>query len=229
MSKLNNFVKLMRNKKELLNCIFFTLLTQVLITIVFIKVFYNIEDITHLKEILNSSKIYILLLILFFIIGLILIFILISSNLTYFQKYIVFILFSLIEAFFIYLILSRLNNEIIQFAFYSTILIFISLFIIGLIVVYFGYDLGWMGIILFISLLILIIIQLISLCFKDLQIYNKFIAISSIIIFMLYIIYDTNNILLKYKNNNDFCIIGALDYYLDIINIFINLLRYSSD
>lgn len=229
MSKLNNFVKLMRNKKELLNCIFFTLLTQVLITIVFIKVFYNIEDITHLKEILNSSKIYILLLFLFFIIGLILIFILISSNLTYFQKYIVFILFSLIEAFFIYLILSRFNNEIIKFAFYSTILIFISLFIIGLIIVYFGYDLGWMGIILFILLLILIIIQLISLCFKDLQIYNKFIAISSIIIFMLYIIYDTNNILLKYKNNNDFCIIGALDYYLDIINIFINLLRYSSD
>ena len=228
MSKLNNFVKLIRNKKELLNCIFFTLLTQVLITIIFIKVFYNIEDMTHLKDILNS-KIYILILFLFFIIGLILIFILISSNLTYFQKYIVFILFSLIEAFFIYLILSRFSNEVIKFAFYSTILIFISLFIIGLTVVYFGYDLGWMGILLFISLLILIIIQLISICFKDLQIYNKFFAVSSLIIFMLYIIYDTNNILLKYKNNNDFCIIGALDYYLDIINIFINLLRYSSD
>ena len=127
MSKLNNFVKLMRNKKDLLNCIFFTLLTQVLITIIFIKVFYNIEDMTHLKDILNS-KIYILILFLFFIIGLILIFILISSNLTYFQKYIVFILFSLIEAFFIYLILSRFSNEVIKFAFYSTILIFISLF-----------------------------------------------------------------------------------------------------
>ena len=228
MSKLNNFVKLMRNKKDLLNCIFFTLLTQVLITIIFIKVFYNIEDITHLKEILNS-KIYIFILFLFFIIGLILIFILISSNLTYFQKYIVFILFSLIEAFFIYLILSRFSNEVIKFAFYSTILIFISLFIVGLIVVYFSYDLGWMGILLFLSLLILIIIQLISICFKDLQIYNKFFAVSSLIIFMLYIIYDTNNILLKYKNNNDFCIIGTLDYYLDIINIFINLLRYSSD
>ena len=86
-----------------------------------------------------------------------------------------------------------------------------------------------MGILLFLSLLILIIIQLISICFKDLQIYNKFLAVSSLIIFMLYIIYDTNNILLKYKNNNDFCIIGTLDYYLDIINIFINLLRYSSD
>ena len=175
---------------------------------------------THLKDILNS-KIYILILFLFFIIGLILIFILISSNLTYFQKYIVFILFSLIEAFFIYLILSRFNNEIIKFAFYSTILIFISLFIIGLIIVYFGYDLGWMGILLFLSLLILIIIQLISICFKDLQIYNKFLAVSSLIIFMLYIIYDTNNILLKYKNNNDFCIIGTLDYYLDIINILL--------
>lgn len=228
MSKLNSFIKLMRNKKELLNCIFFTLLTQVLITMAIIKLFYNIENVTHLKDILNS-KIYIFILLLFFIISLILIFIMISSNLTYFQKYIVFILFSLIEAFFIYLILSKFNDEVIRFAFYSTILIFISLFIFGLIIVYFGYDLGWMGFFLFISLLILIIIQLISLCFKDLKIHNKFIAVCSIIIFMLYIIYDTNNILLKYKNNNHFCIIGALDYYLDIINIFINLLRYSSD
>jgi len=46
---------------------------------------------------------------------------------------------------------------------------------------------------------------------------------------MLYIIYDTNKILLKYNNTNDYCIIGALDYYLDVINIFIDLLRLSGD
>ena len=55
----------------------------------------------------------------------------------------------------------------------------------GLIVVYFSYDLGWMGILLFLSLLILIIIQLISICFKDLQIYNKFLAVSSLITFFI--------------------------------------------
>ena len=59
--------------------------------------------------------------------------------------------------------------------------------------------------------------------------YQKVFAVISLTIFMLYIIYDTNKILLKYNNTNDYCIIGALDYYLDVINIFIDLLRLSDD
>jgi len=228
MSKLNDFIKLMRNKKELLNCIFFTLVTQILITMGFIKLLSVTESITHLKDI-YKSKISFFILLLFLIISLILIFIMILSKLSYFQKYLVFILFSFIEAFFIYLILSRFSDDIIKFAFYSTIMIFILLFIFGLIIVYFGYDLGWMGLILFIAIFTLIIGQLISLFFKNTKTYNKFLALCGLIIFMLYIIYDTNNILLKYQNNHDFCILGALDYYLDFINIFINLLKFSSD
>jgi hypothetical protein len=38
---------------------------------------------------------------------------------------------------------------------------------------------------------------------------------------------DTNNILLKYKNSDNDCINGALQYYLDIINIFMN--SFSND
>ena len=53
MTKLNNFVKLMRNKKALLNCIFFTLLTQIAITMGFIKLF-NATKIT--EQILNLYK-----------------------------------------------------------------------------------------------------------------------------------------------------------------------------
>ena len=54
-------------------------------------------------------------------------------------------------------------------------------------------------------------------------------SIISLVIFILYIIYDTNKILLKYDNTTQFCITGALDYYLDIINIFIDMLRLSSN
>ena len=38
-------------------------------------------------------------------------------------------------------------------------------------------------------------------------------------LFSLFIMYDTNNILLRYSGKND-CIRGALDYYLDILNLF---------
>jgi len=141
----------------------------------------------------------------------------------------VFILFSLIEAFFLHIILSNYSDETIQFAFYSTIAIFVSLFIFGLFVVYLGYDLGWLGLVLFMALFILIITQLVFMLIGNYEIYQKAFAIISLVIFILYIIYDTNKILLKYDNTTQFCIMGALDYYLDVINIFIDMLRLSSN
>jgi uncharacterized protein len=229
MTKLNNFVKLMRNKKALLNCIFFTLLTQIAITIGFIKAF-NVTKITdNILTEYNSSFSFGILIFLLFIISLVLLYIMITSSLSYSQKYMVFILFSLIEAFFLHIILSNYSDETTQFAFYSTIAIFVSLFIFGLFVVYLGYDLGWLGLVLFMALFILIITQLVFMLIGNYEIYQKAFAIISLVIFILYIIYDTNKILLKYDNTTQFCIMGALDYYLDVINIFIDMLRLSSN
>ena len=229
MTKLNNFVKLMRNKKALLNCIFFTLLTQIAITIGFIKAF-NVTKITdNILTEYNSSFSFGILIFLLFIISLVLLYIMITSSLSYSQKYMVFILFSLIEAFFLHIILSNYSDETTQFAFYSTIAIFVSLFIFGLFVIYLGYDLGWLGLVLFMALFILIITQLVFMLIGNYEIYQKAFAIISLVIFILYIIYDTNKILLKYDNTTQFCIMGALDYYLDVINIFIDMLRLSSN
>ena len=80
--------------------------------------------------------------------------------------------------------------------------------------------------ILFVGLLSLITISFTSIFLKG-ESYNntqKFLTISSIIIFSLYILYDTNVILLKLNNNNNDCIKGALAYYLDIINLFTSYL-----
>ena len=229
MTKLNNFVKLMRNKKALLNFIFFTLLTQIAITIGFIKVF-NVTEITNeILALYKSSFSFGVLIFILFAISLLLLYVMINSSLSYSQKYMVFILFSLIEAFFLHIILSNYSDETTQFAFYSTIAIFVSLFIFGLFVVYLGYDLGWLGLILFISLFTLIIAQLVVMLIGNYEMYQKAFAIISLVIFILYIIYDTNKILLKYDNTTQFCITGALDYYLDVINIFIDMLRLSSD
>lgn len=229
MTKLNNFVKLMRKKKELLNCIFFTLLTQIVITIGFIKVFDSTKITDGILSLYRTSFSFGLTIFLLFIVSVFLIYIMINSSLSYSQKYMVFIVFSLIEAFFLHIIMSNYSAETIQFAFYSTITVFISLFIFGLFVVYLGYDLSWLGLLLFIALFTLIIVQLSVILIGNYEIYQKGFAIVGLIIFVLYIIYDTNKILLKYDNTTQFCITGALDYYLDVINIFIDILRLSSD
>ena len=219
----------MRNKRALLNCIFFTLLTQIAITMVFIKIFNLTEHTSHILELYKTSAMFTIIVFLFFIGSLFLIYAMVATKLSYFQKYMIFTVFSLIEAFFLHIILSIYTEETIQFAFYSTIAVFISLFIFGLFVVYLGYDLSWLGIILFISLFMLIIVSLVFMLIGNYTAYQKVFAIVGLTIFILYIIYDTNKILLKYENTTDFCIIGALDYYLDVINVFINLLRLSSD
>ena len=56
--------------------------------------------------------------------------------------------------------------------------------------------------------------------------YLKIVSIISLFIFSLYIIYDTNNILQR-NYNGDF-ITASLDYYLDVLNIFIDLLNLFS-
>ena len=219
----------MRNKSSLLKCIFFTLITQITLTMGFIKLLNMTETTNEIINRYQNSFSMSILLFLLLIISIVLLYIMIKSSLSYSQKYMVFTLFSLIEAFFLHIILSTYSDETIEFAFYSTIAIFISLFIFGLVVVYLGYDLGWLGLILFMSLFILIITQLIFMFMGNYETYQKVFAVISLTIFMLYIIYDTNKILLKYNNTNDYCIIGALDYYLDVINIFIDLLRLSDD
>jgi FtsH-binding integral membrane protein len=229
MTKLNNFVKLMRNKKALLNCIFFTLLTQIAITMGFIKVFDITQITEHILALYKSSVSFGMFIFIIFVISIFLLYIMIRSSLSYSQKYMIFILFSFIQAFFLHIILSTYSDETIHFAFYSTISLFVSLFIFGLLVVYLGYDLSWLGFILFISLFILIITQLVFMFIGNYETYQKLFSIVSLVIFMLYIIYDTNKILLKYDNTTDYCIIGSLDYYLDIINMFIDLLRLSSN
>ena len=55
---------------------------------------------------------------------------------------------------------------------------------------------------------------------------QKGIAIAGLIIFSIYIVYDTN-IILQRDSEIDF-ITASINYYLDIINIFNDLLLYQS-
>ena len=120
-------------------------------------------------------------------------------------------------------------NFIINSSLISTICIFLVFLILGLVINYFHLNISWLGIVLFISLISLIIIQITTIFIHESNTFSRFTTIAGLIIFSLYILYDTNRILLKYKNSNVDCITGSLNYYLDLINIFLETMNLQNN
>tara|TARA_B100001057_G_scaffold312406_1_gene312434 strand:- start:365 stop:964 length:600 start_codon:yes stop_codon:yes gene_type:complete len=145
------------------------------------------------------------------------------------------VLFLVVSVFF-GLLLSKLTHfvdqQVVEAATVSTLANFFLFLVIGLIIVYFKYDLGWMGIFLIIAI-VGVIITRIFLLFTDEEQQEKsnyYLSRFVVLLFSLFILYDTNNILLKYKNKDKTdCIMGALNYYLDIINLFTEYLQISNE
>lgn len=217
MSKLIEFTNLLRNKKNLIACIFITLFIQITISFFTMIIEQKYKYLNNIITINNKLPFTILSVVL----AIILIMIMSMSNLPFFIKQIIFILFSIINGFLLSLLIHSINDpDVVKSAAIATVINFIMLFILGLIIVFLGYDLGWLGLVLFISLIIVIVLQIFRILSKNSKKMNKIVAIIIVILFSLFILYDTNNILLKYKNNDTGCIEGALDYYLDIFNLF---------
>lgn len=142
-----------------------------------------------------------------------------------------FIIFSLISTI-IGLFLSNIKNiygmDIIKASLISTFAIFITLLIVGIIIVSFGLKLGVKTALFLISALLLFIITKIIFMFAgNYSNYIKYFAIIGLTIFAGFIIYDTN-VILQRDYQGDF-ITASLDYYLDIINIFTNILQLSGN
>jgi len=139
-----------------------------------------------------------------------------------------FIIFSIISTVF-GIILSNMKTvfgmEIIRAAIFSTFGIFVTLLLVGIIIVSFGITLG-VNILLFLvsALLLLIISRIIFMFAGNYSSYVKTFAVIGLFIFSLFIIYDTNVILQK-DYQGDF-VTASLDYYLDILNIFTNITEF---
>jgi FtsH-binding integral membrane protein len=120
---------------------------------------------------------------------------------------------------------NKLYNGLIQFAILGTAGIFGAMFIVGLLLVLFGVSLGIrFGAGLFFGLLFLIIMQLVGL-FAGLHM--KWLNVVGLVLFALYIVYDTNTILGR-DYRGDF-IQASMDYYLDSVNIFLDVLNLSTN
>jgi FtsH-binding integral membrane protein len=118
---------------------------------------------------------------------------------------------------------SGVDPAIIKSALVGTGSIFVAMFAFGLALIASGIKLGLrFGLGLFFALLFLIIVSIVQFFIVESSLLKKIIVIGSLMVFSLYIMYDTNSILQR-NYNGDF-ITASLDYYLDIINIFSGLL-----
>jgi FtsH-binding integral membrane protein len=139
-------------------------------------------------------------------------------------KFVLFTLFSAITGFVLKASLQKVSPEIIETALIATAVIFVTFLVFGLIVSGFGIDLGFLALLLFGLLLLIVIVRIVMLFMKTSSAFKKGITVMTLILFSVFIVFDTNQILQR-DYDGDF-ITASLDYFLDVINIFVNLVAY---
>jgi FtsH-binding integral membrane protein len=118
---------------------------------------------------------------------------------------------------------SGIDPGIVKSALVGTASIFVTMFTFGVALIASGIKLGFkFGLGLLVALFFLVIVSIVQIFIAQSSLLKKILVIGSLMVFSLYIMYDTNNILQR-NYSGDF-ITASLDYYLDIINIFSGLL-----
>ena len=210
--------KLIYEKKSFFALILITLVIQLYIT------YYVSENFDIEKD--EDTKTFNPKLIAAYISAFILILILALITMPPELKFILFSLFSCAFGVILGYRKSRYDPNTIKTAYIGTISIFVSMFAFGVALIASNIRLGYMfGLTLFFALLFLLIISIVQFFIIQSSFLYKILVICSLMLFSVYIIYDTNSILQR-DYGGDF-ISASLAYYLDIINIFSNLLSTS--
>ena len=162
---------------------------------------------------------------LLFFLQIIIIFVLAFVPMPAWLKFIIFSVFSASFGISLSYVKNMVSPGLIQTALAGTMGIFAAMFLLGLLLIMFGIQLGLgFGLFLFFSLLLLIIIQVVTMFAGGESYPTKAFALVSLILFSLFIIYDTNTILQR-EYYGDF-ITASMDYYLDILNVFLDLVSF---
>jgi len=145
-----------------------------------------------------------------------------------FMKFILFSIFSYTFG----LSLSRykeiVDERAIEIAIKGALSLFALMMGAGIALIVGGINLGpRFGAFLIWSLLLLIVLRIIFIFGNGLSMTHKGLSGAAIILFSMFIVYDTQHILSK-NYEGDF-ISASMDYYLDIINLFVNLLGYNNN
>ena len=212
--------KLIVEKRVFFLLILINLVVQLYITY-YVSKNVNIVDTNDTKKTRYNAKT-----IAAYIVSFILIIILALVPMPLWLKFIIFSLFSVVLGVILSSVKHNFDPNTIKGAFVGTISIFVSMFAFGLALIMSGIQLGYkFGLGLFFALLLLILISIVQIFIYNSSFLKKLIILISLILFSLYIVYDTNSILQR-NYSGDF-ISASLDYYLDIINIFSALLGES--
>lgn len=206
---------LLREKSGFLAAVFSSLIFQLCLVYAIVKFIPNDDPFVH-----NIKKYGILL----FIIQIILIVCMSVIPMPITLKFILFTLFSAITGFVLKVSLQKVSPEIIETALVATAVIFVTFLVFGLIVSGFGIDLGFLGLLLLGLLLLIVIVRIVMLFMKTSSDVKKAVTIITLILFSMFIVFDTNQILQR-DYDGDF-VTASLDYFLDIINIFVSLVSY---
>jgi FtsH-binding integral membrane protein len=120
------------------------------------------------------------------------------------------------------------SKDIIHLAMLQTLSVFGAMFLVGAFLLATGIKLGFgFAGFLFYSLLFLILARLWTFFSGTINIHTFAFSVIGVLLFSLYIIYDTN-IILRREYYGDF-ITASMDYYLDIINLFTNLFKLNNN
>ncbi|KAJ3669899.1 hypothetical protein LUZ60_010223 [Juncus effusus] len=118
------------------------------------------------------------------------------------------------------------SGKVVMEASVVTLVVFVGLTLYTFWAAKRGHDFNFLGPFLFSALLILVIFSLVQIFFPMGKLVHTIIAGISALLFCGFIIYDTDNIIKRF--DYDDYLIAALDLYLDIINLFVNLLTLFS-
>ena len=145
-----------------------------------------------------------------------------------FMKFILFTIFSYTFGLSLTRYKEIVDERVIEIAIKGTLSLFALMMGSGIALMIGGINLGpRFGAFLFWSLLLLIVLRIIFIFGNALSMTQKGLSGAAIILFSMFIVYDTQQILSR-NYAGDF-ISASMDYYLDIINLFTSLLGYDDN
>jgi FtsH-binding integral membrane protein len=217
-TNLADLFNLIISKKEFFIMIFANLIVQIGIT-------YYVMEKTNIGPDNKDTKNKINMLT---IVQIVLVLVLGFAPMPMWLKFIIFCVFSAVWGYIFSSVRPIVGEDNVKMAMTGAISIFALMFAFGVGLILSGIRLGYkFGLMLFYALLILILFRIMQIFIPTSSLTKKIVVIFSLLLFSVYVVYDTNSILQR-NYYGDF-ITASLDYYLDILNIFANLLSFGKD
>jgi hypothetical protein len=211
-AKAPSLSSLLNEKKEFLLYVFANLIVQLGITYYVMTNYSSNKEMSHL---------------LLFLSQLFIIFILAFVPMPAWLKFILFSIFSVTFGIMLSSLKKTVDPAILKTALFGTMGIFGAMFLAGVSLLLSGVQLGLrFGLGLLYALILLIIASIVFMFMGTYSNAIKGLSVVGLLLFSLFVVYDTNMILQR-NYYGDF-ITASMDYYLDILNIFLNLVNFEN-